>query len=70
MEKHKTCPTCNFIVPDNLWFDPIVIPCSKYHVRCLRCRWPVAYNFIGPDSICDTCHGQRKNTRIKIKKET
>lgn len=55
----KKCETCGLPVPLGK-FDPMVISCSKFHVRCIRCNWPVAWNFMDEDSVCDLCKGKRE----------
>lgn len=47
------------------------IPCSPYHVRCVRCNWPVAKTLVTQDGLCYLCmdgntrrNYNRKNGRL------
>ena len=57
MGNNKICPTCTFPIPKK---EVSEIPCSEYHVRCVRCGWPVAKNYIEDDEVCDLCKGKKK----------
>ena len=60
MSYHKICETCELPIPNiNNKIDPFNIPCSIYHVRCLRCGWPVAKNMMDEDEICQICRGKK-----------
>lgn len=52
MKKNKICPTCELPIPTE---KQMVITCSEYHVRCIRCNWPVAKTMMNKDGICDMC---------------
>jgi hypothetical protein len=42
---------------------PYNIPCSEYHIRCVRCGWPVAKNMMDKDSICGICKEEYKGKK-------
>ena len=35
--------------------NPLSIKLSEYHVRCLRCHWPVVKKYLSVDGICKVC---------------
>lgn len=52
----KTCETCGFRIPDARDVEQgELVPCSVYHVRCVRCQWPVAKDHVTPDGLCVIC---------------
>jgi len=57
MKHNEKCKTCHLPVPINE--DPLKIPCSEYHIRCVRCLWPVAKERMPEDSVCDLCKGKK-----------
>ena len=63
--RNKRCPTCGFIIPElnELCNIPYNIPCSEYHIRCVRCGWPVAKNMMDKDSICGICKEEYKGKK-------
>jgi len=59
-KNNKHCPTCSLPIP----FDPIEamsVPCTEYHRRCLRCKWPVAIAMMDDDDICGVCKTTQRN---------
>lgn len=53
--RHKTCPTCHYPIPDESGMEYIMsIPLSEYHVRCERCKWPVAKVMV-KNGLCWLC---------------
>lgn len=53
MEK---CTACGFKVPESyIIHDHEKIPCSEYHTRCARCRFPVANTLISLRGLCNAC---------------
>lgn len=61
MSFHRSCQTCGLPVPGpTTRRDPFTVPCSIYHIRCLRCGWPVAKCFMEEDEVCITCKGYKK----------
>lgn len=57
--KGKKCDTCNLPIPDGR-FEPLSIACSEYHIRCVRCNWPVAKSIMDEDMICGLCKGKKQ----------
>jgi hypothetical protein len=63
MKHNEKCKTCHLPVPINE--DPLKIPCSEYHIRCVRCLWPVAKNgpngrsLIVESGVCELCMGKK-----------
>ncbi len=52
----KTCTHCGFRIPtDRAILEGQQMPCSPYHVRCVRCAWPVAKTLITQDGLCYRC---------------
>ena len=52
----ETCPTCGFRIPDARDVEQgELVPCSTYHVRCVRCQWPVEQSHVSPDGLCVIC---------------
>lgn len=52
----ETCPTCGFRIPDARDVEQgELVPCSAYHVRCVRCQWPVEQSHLSPDGLCVVC---------------
>jgi len=52
----EKCTACGYPIPELI--DVAVgaqIPCSVYHVRCVRCQWPVDRRHIAPDGTCVMC---------------
>lgn len=50
------CEACHFPIPTELMVaEGQRIPCSEYHVRCVRCCWPVARSHISPEGLCVRC---------------
>jgi hypothetical protein len=59
---HKICETCGFHIPDvGSRINPFQIPCSEFHVRCIRCGWPTAKSVIDEDNpdLCRQCRGKQ-----------
>lgn len=51
-----TCESCGHRIPDQHDTEiGAMIPCSEFHVRCVRCAWPVAKTHIAPDGLCVMC---------------
>jgi len=52
----ETCTACGFPIPDPLDVETgQSVPCSDGHVRCVRCKWPVAKEHISPAGTCVVC---------------
>ncbi len=52
----ESCPTCRRAFSrDQETERAMQLPCSEYHVRCVRCYWPTGKNVIGNDGYCSTC---------------
>lgn len=50
------CSACNLRIPEmTIIEEGLAIPCSEFHVRCVRCQWPVAKDHIAPDGRCAFC---------------
>lgn len=49
--RNKICPTCQLPIPK----EQNEIACSEFHVRCVRCGWPVAKKLMDEDGICSIC---------------
>ena len=61
MSYHKICETCELPIPNkSTQINPFMIVCSKYHIRCIRCGWPVAKNMMDEDEICSICKRGKK----------
>lgn len=57
----EVCESCGFRIPQELDVaQALSIPCSPYHVRCVRCQWPVAKTLISEDGLCVTCMHERE----------
>jgi hypothetical protein len=58
----RRCETCGLPIPAQDRIDPITIPCSKDHTRCIRCGWPFATSVMDEDypEICGICLRSRK----------
>lgn len=39
--------------------DPLTISLSEYHVRCVRCCWPVVKSFVREGGLCPICAKDR-----------
>jgi hypothetical protein len=56
-----TCEKCGLPVPSK----ENEIPCSEYHVRCVRCMWPIAKklpnggSLLDENGICNICRGKQ-----------
>jgi len=51
-----TCEACGFRIPDELDAEQgQLVPCSEFHVRCVRCYWPVERTHLSPDGLCVVC---------------
>lgn len=51
-----TCPACGFRIPDERDSEQgKLVACSEFHVRCVRCDWPVERSHISPDGLCVVC---------------
>lgn len=55
----QRCDKCDLPIPDKR-ADPHTIPCSEYHIRCLRCGWPVAKSVMDEDEVCKLCKGKKQ----------
>lgn len=58
MAYHAVCEKCQLPIPSIAkgQIDPWGVPCSIYHIRCIRCGWPVAKNLIEKDEeLCISC---------------
>ena len=55
--KNERCETCHLPIEKEI--EGINVPCSEYHVRCVRCGWPVAKSRMGDAEICDLCKGKK-----------
>jgi len=56
--KIERCKECGLPVEKDI--EGIQIPCSEYHVRCIRCGWPVAINMVGEEKICRICKRKKQ----------
>lgn len=54
----ELCKTCHLPVEKDI--EGINIPCSEYHIRCMRCGWPVAKSRMDNTEICDLCSSRGK----------
>lgn len=55
----KHCPCCGRKLPkEKEEIDPLNVPMSDFHVRCVKCLWPVAKNIITENGICRVCTGK------------
>lgn len=63
----KICSECGFRVPSLAEIEEArQIPCSSAHIRCERCKWPVAKTLISGDGLCYYCmdgYARRKYNR-------
>jgi hypothetical protein len=57
---HRVCDKCELPIPNIEKIDPFTVPCSIYHIRCLRCGWPVAKSIMDEDEICRICRRGNK----------
>ena len=58
---YERCETCGLAVPDiSKRINPFNVSCSKDHIRCIRCGWPVANIMIDEDEVCELCKGKKK----------
>jgi len=56
IEHLETCQCCHLPIPTLLMRDEgAAMPCSEYHVRCVRCLWPVERRHISPVGTCVMC---------------
>jgi len=56
IEHLETCQCCHLPIPTLLMRDEgAAMPCSNYHVRCVRCLWPVERRHISPVGTCVMC---------------
>lgn len=53
MKRTEKCKECGLPVEKDI--EGLQVPCSEYHIRCIRCGWPVAMSRMGEDKICDIC---------------
>lgn len=52
----EICESCGYYIPENTDIAKgQTVPCSEYHVRCVRCEWPVAKTLISPKGLCIQC---------------
>jgi hypothetical protein len=52
----EVCTSCGYRIPDEIDVqEGMTIPCSVYHIRCVRCGWPIAKSIIGPQGLCVKC---------------
>lgn len=56
----KSCPFCS---PDETTKQFENIPCSEYHVRCIKCGFPVAKTHAREDGLCQSCLPRRRGER-------
>lgn len=64
IEHLEICQCCQLPVPTLQMRDEgAAIPCSPYHVRCVRCLWPVERAHISPYGTCVMCMGGAERRR-------
>ena len=64
MSYNKVCECCGLAVPNLEGFIIAAnIPCSDLHIRCVRCKWPVAKSKMDEDGICETCKGKYRTKK-------
>lgn len=52
----KICESCGYRIPDELDVqNGRLVACSEYHVRCIRCEWPVDKKLISHEGLCCKC---------------
>lgn len=63
-EHLDTCMACQLPIPTLTMRDEgAAVPCSPYHVRCVRCCWPVERRHISPMGTCVMCMGASDRRR-------
>lgn len=68
-EHLEVCTSCGYRIPqESDTYKGLLIPCSSYHVRCVRCGWPVAKAVISPDGICVQCMDERERRNYHRRK--
>lgn len=58
MGEFKICPTCHRAFEEKKkgrGVDPLTIPLSEYHVRCVLCQWPVDKRLVDAKGRCRIC---------------
>jgi hypothetical protein len=59
-----TCIACKYRIPENTdVLQGRVVSCSEYHVRCVRCEWPVAKTHISLEGLCEVCMNSEDRRR-------
>ena len=52
MSSTFVCPHCQRPYPSDM--NVLDIPCTPYHMRCVRCSYPTALNVL-KDGLCEKC---------------
>jgi hypothetical protein len=62
---NRICDSCGLPIPkvENIILATS-IPCSEFHIRCVRCQWPVPKYSMDEDNICDMCKGKYRTKKI------
>lgn len=56
----EKCPECGFRIPRDFDVESgKALPCSPYHIRCVRCEWPIARTHVLPGGLCVACSEER-----------
>ena len=59
------CVTCGREMVPRSGIDPMTIPLSEHHIRCLKCHWPVARVSINENGLCRNC-GKKGMNKGKV----
>lgn len=64
----KVCECCGYRIPKEIDVEHgKMLPCSEYHIRCVRCEWPVAKTMISPEGLCYECMDGHKRKAYRRK---